>query len=82
MKLVIKMLDQDFKPITIEMIQTNLEYIKQFASHITSVDIDTELDQLVKIIKSNSKSKIKLDLNKLIAECSTDLDKMIHEKLN
>lgn len=42
-KLVIEMIDQDFKPVSIEVVKSNLEYIKQFASHITSIKVDLYL---------------------------------------
>lgn len=79
LKLVVEMIEQKFKPIEINIIKSNLEYIKQFASHITDINIDTELNKLVKIISLSTEPKIKIELNKLIIECSTKLDKLINK---
>lgn len=79
LNLVVEMLDQNFKVVDISIIKSNLEYIKQFASHITVINIDLYLDRLVKIIGLASESKIKTNLEKLVDDCSCELDKLIHK---
>lgn len=79
LKLVVEMLDQDFKPVSISLIKSNLEYIKQFGSHIVDIDIDPELNRLVKIIGLASESKIKTGLEKLVDDSSCKLDQLIHK---
>jgi hypothetical protein len=37
LELTIEMIDQDFRPIDIKLVKDNLEFIKQFASHITTI---------------------------------------------
>lgn len=76
-KLVVEMLDQDFKPVDISLIKSNLEYIKQFGSHITEIDVDVYLDRLIKIIKMNDKSKMKHALDKLSENCMVKLNRCV-----
>jgi hypothetical protein len=47
LKLVIKMIEQEFKPVAIEVLRDNLEYIKQFASHIVYFKVDVYLKRLI-----------------------------------
>lgn len=73
MDLIVIMLEQKFKPVSEQLIKSNLEYIKQFGSHITidKVNLDPVLNKLVKIInsKSFSKNTIIKKLTVLIEEC-------------
>ena len=77
LKLVIEMLDQNFKPVPMSLVKSNLEYIKQFASHITEIKIDSELNQLIKIISCISKLKMKPQLETLVFDCSKKLNDLI-----
>ncbi len=77
LKLVIEMIDQDFKPIQIDIIRKNLEYIKQFLSHIVKININPYLNRLIKIIKINSLVKMKIALEKLVKDASNLLNKEI-----
>jgi hypothetical protein len=77
--MVVIMLEQKFKPIPRKLININLEYIKQFGSHITLFDVDFLLDKLVKCIKSK---KLKTSLSTLIDECKKYLNQMIHNHVD
>ncbi|RZK25146.1 MAG: hypothetical protein EOO43_06270 [Flavobacterium sp.] len=77
LKLVVELLDQDFKPIKLSLIKLNLEYIKQFASHITTVKVDKYLDRLVRIIDLPNKQKVKSSLDRLIQDAGDDLNREI-----
>lgn len=79
LNLVVEMIDQNFKPIKISIIKSNLEYIKQFGSHITEINIDIYLNRLIKIIDLVNISIIKTGLEKLITDCSSKLDLLIHK---
>jgi hypothetical protein len=74
LKLVIEMIEQTFKPVDLKVIKQNLQYIKQVASHIVEIDIESHLNQLIKIIDLSSKGKIVSSLEKLIEECSRELN--------
>lgn len=78
LKLVVEMIEQDFKPVEMDLIRSNLEYIKQFTSHIVAINIDQELDRLIDIIPL-SKNKMKIKLEKLIDDSSSKLDKLINK---
>ena len=77
LKLVIEMIEQDFKPVSIDVVRDNLEYIKQFASHITSIKVDSYLKRLIKVIKMDSLKKMKVALEKLVNDMSASLNKAI-----
>lgn len=79
LRLVIEVINQNFKPIDISIIKANLEYIKQFASSITTIEIEPHLNRLVTIIEYSSNKKIKIALEKLVEECSRELDNMINK---
>jgi hypothetical protein len=81
LKLVYEMLEQNFKPIQISLIKSNLEYIKMFGSHITKFIIDKYLNMLIKIINLNDKSIMKKKLDKLIKESSYYLDMKINKEI-
>lgn len=40
LKLVIEMIEQDFKPVSIEVVRDNLKYIKHYFSRVTSIKIE------------------------------------------
>lgn len=73
--LVVVMMDQTFKPVPVELIKSNLEYFKQFGSHILmeGVNLDNLLNKLVKVIDSPNKGKLEL----LIKECEKILNNEI-----
>lgn len=75
--LVIVMLEQNFKPISIGVIKSNIEYIKMFGSKITLFDIDEYLDKLVSVVKLDNKHLIGNRLSKLSAECKTKLSNIV-----
>ena len=82
LKLVVEMIEQTFKPIEMSLLKTNLVFIKQFASHITDIKIDSKLNELNEIIGITSKAKMKYELNKLITTCSNNLDSLIKVAFN
>jgi hypothetical protein len=71
------MTEQDFKPVSIDIVRNNLEYIKQFASHILSIKVDVYLKRLIKVIKLDSMKKMKVALEKLVHDASALLNKKI-----
>lgn len=75
LNLVLIMMDQKFKPVSQELIKSNLEYFKQFGSTILmdGVNLDKSLDKLNKIISSPSKKKLEL----LITNCEEILNNEI-----
>ena len=75
LNLVIEMIEQDFKPVSIDIVRNNLEYIKQFASHIVSIKVDVYLKRLIKVIKMDKKLIVALD--KLVRDASALLNKEI-----
>jgi len=77
LKLVIEMIEQEFKPVAIEVLRDNLEHIKQFASHIVSFKVDVYLKRLIKIIKLDSIKKMQLALEKLVEDASALLNKEV-----
>lgn len=79
LKLVVEVITQDFKPVELSLIKSNLEYIKQFASSITTVNIEPHLNKLVHIIELNNKSTIVKNLNTLINNCTDELNKLINK---
>ena len=78
LKLVIEMIEQDFKPVSMAIVRSNLEYIKQFASHITTIRVENYLNRLIKIIKMNSIQRMRKELNVLMDDCSKSLNAAIH----
>ena len=50
------------------LIKNNLEYIKQFGSHVTSFNINNELNRFANILQLK-KSKMIEEIEKLIIEC-------------
>lgn len=76
-QLIIEMIEQDFKPVSIEIVRKNLEYIKHFASHIVSLKVDGYLNRLVKVIKLDSMKKMKTALEKIVENASISLNKEI-----
>lgn len=77
LKLVIEMIEQDFKPVSMVTIKSNLEYIKQFASHIVTIKVENYLNRLIKIIKMDNIKKMKHELERLVEECSKSLNNSI-----
>ena len=77
LNLVIEMIEQDFKPVSIDIVRNNLEYIKQFASHIVSNKVDVYLERLIKVIKMDSMKKVIVALDKLVRDASALLNKEI-----
>lgn len=77
LKLVVEMMDQDFKEVTLSLVRNNLEYIKQFASHIVHIHIDSLLHKLIKIIKMSNFKKMKPALNAVIDDATALLNKEI-----
>lgn len=77
LKLVIEMIEQDFKPVSMAIVRSNLEYIKQWSSHIVSIKVDVYLKRLIKIIKLDSIKKMRLALEKLVEDASTLLNKEV-----
>lgn len=77
LELVIEMIEQDFKPVSIDIVRDNLEYIKAFASHIVSIKVDIYLKRLIKVIKMDSMKKIKKALEKIVTDASAALNKSI-----
>jgi len=75
LNLVLIMLEQKFKPVSQELIKSNLEYFKQFGSTIImdGVNLDKVLDKLVKIISNPNIKKLEL----LIKECEFILNNEI-----
>ena len=67
-KIVLEMLPQTFKPVTMVLIKNNLEYIKQFGSHVTSFNINNESNRFANILQLK-KSKMIEEIEKLIIEC-------------
>jgi hypothetical protein len=78
LNLVIEMIEQDFKPVSIDVLRSNLEYIKQFASHIVSIKVDVYLNRLIKVIKMDSIKKMKSALQKIVHDASITLNKEIY----
>lgn len=77
LKLVIEMIEQDFKPVSLALVRNNLEYIKQWSSHIVSIKVDTYLNCLNKIINCVGPKRMKSGLEKLIEDCSRSLNTAI-----
>ncbi len=67
LKLIITMLEQTFKPISLEIIYINIENVKQFLSYIVEVNIDSFLYELNDLTKIKSQSILIKKLN-IIAE--------------
>jgi hypothetical protein len=74
LNLVVEMLEQTFKPISMKIVKTNLESIKQFGSNIVGLKIDMYLNQLIKIINMKTKSRMIKGLSKLRQDCITYLN--------
>lgn len=74
LQLVMQMIEQDFKPIGIEVIRDNLEYIKAYFSHVTSIKVESYLNRLIKVIKMDSIKKMKVALEKLVTDASKALN--------
>jgi len=55
--LIMQMLEQTFKSIPMKKIKINMEYIKEFANHVTLFDVDDILDSLY--ISLNSITRLK-----------------------
>jgi hypothetical protein len=81
LKLVVEMIEQDFKPVSIAIIRNNLEYIKQFASHIVLMKVEPYLHSLNKIIITDNIKKMKSGLNKLVEDCSNSLNEAISKEI-
>jgi hypothetical protein len=77
LKLVVDMIDQKFKPISMDIIKSNLEYIKQFASHIVNLKVETYLNKLVDIIELNNEKKMSIEMNKLIDLSSKYINRIV-----
>jgi hypothetical protein len=77
LRLVSDVIEQDFRPINIEIVKSNLELIKQFGSHITSIKVDPYIDILIKITSMKTKSKIKSALDNLADKCSNVLNNLV-----
>jgi hypothetical protein len=75
------MIEQDFKPVSLTIVRNNLEYIKQFASHIVTIKVDNYLDCFNKIIQTDSIQRMKSGLNKLVEDCSKSLNKAISKEI-
>ena len=73
------MIEQDFKPVSIEVVRANLEYIKQFLSHVTTVKVEGYLKRLIKVIKMDSIKKMKGALEKLVKDTSDTLNNAIRK---
>lgn len=81
MKLVEAMINQTFKPVSVELIVDNLEYIKEFASHITTLNIDKYLIELIALIKYRNKKKIGIALEALIEKCKDHINEAIRKEV-
>ena len=79
LRLVIEMIEQEFKPVSIEIVRDNLEYIKQWSSSIVSFKVDAYLKRLIKIIKLDSIKKMRLALKKLVEDASALLNNEVHK---
>ena len=77
LNLTVEMIEQTFKPIQLPLIRSNLEFIKEFTSHITSFNTDTYLDELIVVIKSKSKNIMIQKLEKLVEKASKYLDNTV-----
>jgi len=78
LNLVVEVIDQSFKPVSTKLVKINLEYIKMFASKITTIEIDDELDELVYIIVNvSNKITIRNKLIKLSNKCAMKLDLLV-----
>lgn len=84
--LIVVMMEQEFKSAPEQLIISNLEYIKQFGSHITidHVNIDPILDELLKICKSKrlNKNTVAKKLTVLIEECQKLLNSEVKKLIS
>src|SRR4051794_29864464 len=77
LKLVYDMVDQTFRLIPMTLIKSNLEFIKQFTSHVTKFDVDQFLNKINDIVKIPNKNKFESELDQLINETELYLNKLI-----
>lgn len=73
LELCLRMVEQEFKPVKMNLILNNLEQIKQFTSYITEFNIDNILNEINNIIQG----KTFLQLGKLIIQCKNMLNNLI-----
>lgn len=77
------MLAQTFKPVSENLLKSNLEFIKQTGSFIMidGVNIDNILDKMVSILnaKAFNKSKVEKQINELINKLEIILNKKVKE---
>lgn len=73
LELCLRMINQEFKPIKVNLITNNLEQIKQFSSHITEFDVNNILNEINNIIKNKTFNQ----LEKLINQCKNLLNSII-----
>jgi hypothetical protein len=81
LSLVIEMMEQRFKPVSMDLIKSNLEFIKQFASHIVTLEIEPYLKRLIKVIKMKSIKQMQKALEKIVNDCSDSLNKKISSQI-
>lgn len=68
LKTIILLLEQTFKPIKLDIVKNNLQYVKYKGSKVIQLDTDDICSTIDKICKSNSKKYMINSLNKLCNE--------------
>jgi hypothetical protein len=81
LSLCLEMLEQTFKPVSLDLVKDNLQIIKQDSSKITDFKIDYLIDDINSICSLKDKNKIKKELKKLIEKCQTQLNKIVKPDL-
>jgi hypothetical protein len=81
LSLCLEMLEQTFKPVSLDLVKDNLQIIKQDVSKITDFKIDYLIDAINSICNLKDKIGIKIELEKLIEKCQNQLNKMTKSDL-
>lgn len=82
LQLVNEMLVQTFKPISMEIVKINLEYIKQFASNIIIQNFDKYINELIDIIDMKNSVLMQIRLEKYIKKLEKFFNNLLKQKIS
>ena len=77
LKLIKTMIEQKFKPISIELIRINLQYVKNIANKINEINILEYLDELNLICKAKNLADINFELTTLLSHLESYFNQML-----
>ena len=80
LKLIKVMIDQTFKPISVELIKINLQYIKNIANKINEIEIKDYLDEINDICKLKTIDEIDFDLTTMTAHLEYYFNSLLIKK--